>query len=339
MLVADPTDHRDVECLAFGTTASLLVQCCCDVPVGALASQVAHTVVRGGGDPELAREWLERAQRSWRRANAGTFDEEKWEALEATVYRALRALLAARGGCARPPREIERLWAEATAADEAMPGAAVDDLRRLGDWWSVLVRSSERDMDQLWRRLSETTRALLDYAEARMPAVSAATEPLPRPPVDPGRAVAGWAPAERKWLAEFVAAVRTRHAEVVQDVIVYGSKARGDWHDDSDIDVLVIVAASAAERREALSNLPYDLSVTANALPAILTRIESEWRQLGKEDSPLRRGIERGGFSVWWRKGAERGTREGRMGRRQKRGGGESDPDEKSRNVANGRLD
>ena len=255
--------------------------------------------VRGGGDPELAREWLERAQRSWRRANAGTFDEEKWEALEATVYRALRALLGAPGGCARPPREIGRLWTEATAADEAMPGADVDDLRRLGAWWSVLVRSSERDMDRLWRRLSETTRVLLDHAEARMPAVSATTEPLPRPPVDPGRAVAGWAPAERKWLAEFVAAVGARHAEVVQDVIVYGSKARGDWTDDSDIDVLVIVADGTAERHNALFDLAYDLSVTAEALPAILTRTESEWRQLGEEDSPLHRGIERDGFSVW----------------------------------------
>ena len=70
-----------------------------------------------GGDPELAREWLERAQRSWRRVNAGTFAEEKWEALEATVYRALRALLAARSGCATPPRAIERLWADAAAAE------------------------------------------------------------------------------------------------------------------------------------------------------------------------------------------------------------------------------
>ena len=160
-------------------------------------------------------------------------------------------------------------------------------------------RSSERDLDRLWRRLSETTRALLHHAQARMPAVSPATEPLPRPPVDPRRAVAGWTPAERKWLAEFVAAVRARHAEVVQDVIVYGSKARGDWNDDSDIDVLVIVADGAAERRKALRHLAYDLSLTAEALPAILTRTESEWQQLGEEDSPLRRGIDRDGFSVW----------------------------------------
>ena len=119
------------------------------------------------------------------------------------------------------------------------------------------------------------------------------------PPVDPGRAVAGWAPAERKWLAELVAAVRARHAEVVHNVIVYGSKARGDWNDDSDIDMLIIVADGAAERREALRHLAYDLSVTAEALPTILPRTESEWRQLGEEDSPFRRGIECDGFSVW----------------------------------------
>ena len=266
---------------------------------GDRAARLGDAMTVRGGDPELAREWLERAQRSWRRANAGTFAEEKWEALEATVYRALRALLAARSGCAKPPREIERLWAEAAAADEAMPGADVDDMRRLGDWWSVLLRSSERDLDRLWRRLSETTRALLEHAQARMPAVSPATEPLSGRPVDPRRAVAGWTPAERKWLAEFVAAVRARHAEVVQDVIVYGSKVRGDWNDDSDIDVLVIVADGAAERRKALRHLAYDLSLTAEALPAILTRTESEWQQLGEEDSPLRRGIERDGFSVW----------------------------------------
>ena len=73
----------------------------------------------------------------------------------------------------------------------------------------------------------------------------------------------------------------------------------GDWNDDSDIDVLVIVADGAAERRKALRHLAYDLSLTAEALPAILTRTESEWQQLGEEDSPLRRGIERDGFSVW----------------------------------------
>ena len=105
--------------------------------------------------------------------------------------------------------------------------------------------------------------------------------------------------AERRWLAEFVAGVRARHAEVVQDVIVYRSKACGDWNDDSDIDVLVIVADGGAARREALRKLASRLSATTDALPTILTRTDSEWRQLGDADPPLRGGTERDGFSVW----------------------------------------
>ena len=49
-----------------------------------------------------------------------------------------------------------------------MLGADLDAVHWLGDWWSVLIRSSERDMDRLWRPLSETTRTLFDHAEARM---------------------------------------------------------------------------------------------------------------------------------------------------------------------------
>ena len=94
-------------------------------------------------------------------------------------------------------------------------------------------------------------------------------------------------------------AVRARHAEVVQDVIVYGSKACADWNDNSDIDVLVIVADGGAARREALRKLASRLSATTDALPTILTRTESEWRQLGDADSPLRRGIE--GCAASWR--------------------------------------
>ncbi len=63
--------------------------------------------------------------------------------------------------------------------------------------------------------------------------------------------------------------------------------------------MLVIVADGGAERREALRKLASRLSVTTDALPTILTRTESEWRQLGDADSPLRRGIERDGFNVW----------------------------------------
>ena len=58
------------------------------------------------------------------------------------------------------------------------------------------------------------------------------------------------------------------HADVLQDAIVYGSKARGDWNDDSDIDVLV---HRGRRRRRALQGAQQSRlrpEVTADARPA-----------------------------------------------------------------------
>ena len=78
--------------------------------------------------------------------------------------------------------------------------------------------------------------------------------------------------------------------------MIYGSKARGDWHRDSDIDVLVVLADDREGERESIEILAYDLSVTADALPLLTTKTESEWKQLG--DSGFGRSINREGLSV-----------------------------------------
>ena len=56
------------------------------------------------------------------------------------------------------------------------------------------------------------------------------------------------------------------------------------------------MAPPSATTRSAIA---FDLNKVAEVWPSILTQTESEWRQLGEEDSPLRRGIERDGFGVW----------------------------------------
>jgi len=43
-----------------------------------------------------------------------------------------------------------------------------------------------------------------------------------------------------KVLQEFVESVRKRFGERIKRIILYGSYARGDYGDDSDIDVLVV---------------------------------------------------------------------------------------------------
>ena len=108
--------------------------------------------------------------------------------------------------------------------------------------------------------------------------------------------VAEWDPDERAWLEAFRTTIRTRHAGTVKDIVIYGSKARGDRHADSDIDVLLILANDAADQREALEDLAYDLSVTADALPLLTTKTEKEWN--GEAGTAFHRAVERDGVSV-----------------------------------------
>ena len=109
---------------------------------------------------------------------------------------------------------------------------------------------------------------------------------------------AGWDPDERKWLEEFLTAVKAKHARTVKDVVIYGSKARGDWHEASDIDVLLILADDREDERETVENLAYDLSVTADALPLLITMTDSEWKRLGETEPAFHRAVARDGVSV-----------------------------------------
>ena len=261
--------------------------------------ETARRAPANGSDPELAREWLLRAQKSWERAETGRSADERWDGLDATMYRTLRALRAARGAGCRPTCSAEGLWAEAAAAGEKLPNAEIDDLRQLRPWAPTLKEGSAEEPGALWERLRETTRALLDHAETRIETVSRCGGPKGRPGADAQEAIGEWKPVERRWLAEFISSAQAKHAAAVQDVIVYGSKARGDWHEESDIDVLVIVGDGASEQAEALGRLGYRLCAASEALPSVLTRTETEWCRWGEEDSPLRRAIERDGFSVW----------------------------------------
>ena len=107
-----------------------------------------------------------------------------------------------------------------------------------------------------------------------------------------------WDPDERQWLEEFLRAIKAKHGETVRDVIIYGSKARGDWNKDSDIDVLVILVDEREDERETVENLAYDLSVTADALPLLTIKSEEEWKELGDTGTAFHRSVERDGVSV-----------------------------------------
>lgn len=122
------------------------------------------------------------------------------------------------------------------------------------------------------------------------------TSHLPRP----GQPEGIWTlhPEEWEWLDQFREMLATRFADVVVKMVLYGSKARGDAREDSDIDVLLVVSNAAAHFKRPLRQLAHELAATSYALPSIVAYTEAEWAQLGRLGSPFRAAVERDGVQV-----------------------------------------
>ena len=63
-------------------------------------------------------------------------------------------------------------------------------------------------------------------------------------------------PIERE-LNEFIAFVKTHYGENLKNIIVYGSYARGDYHECSDIDLMILVDMPEKKIKET-ENTIYD---------------------------------------------------------------------------------
>ena len=91
----------------------------------------------------------------------------------------------------------------------------------------------------------------------------------------------------------FAHEVRKRLGTHLKELRLFGSRARGDAHDHSDYDMLVIVDARSPEVRAAILDIEVDLIDRYEALVTSLVRTEEEWKQ--RQGTPLALNIEREG--------------------------------------------
>ena len=81
-------------------------------------------------------------------------------------------------------------------------------------------------------------------------------------------------------------------------MVVYGSKARGDAREDSDIDVLLIVRNEAVGLKRRLRRIGYRLSATSHAVPSILAYTQDEWTSYESLGSAFHEAVERDAVAV-----------------------------------------
>jgi predicted nucleotidyltransferase len=105
-------------------------------------------------------------------------------------------------------------------------------------------------------------------------------------------------PDEQLWLDAYRKVLAERFPGVVIDLVIYGSKARGDARPDSDVDVLVVITAGDWRLKDALARAAYDLAIGTEVVPSIQIFTAAEWERLRERQSVFREAVERDGVSV-----------------------------------------
>lgn len=102
---------------------------------------------------------------------------------------------------------------------------------------------------------------------------------------------------EQSWLDSFITSVQDRFPRKIRQVLVYGSKARGDAGSDSDLDVLVVLNGDAAPK-SSIRLLGYELALGKDVVPSILVYTVQELEQRRKNRSVFVEAVEREGVVV-----------------------------------------
>jgi len=103
---------------------------------------------------------------------------------------------------------------------------------------------------------------------------------------------------EQSWLDAYREALQKKHPGIVQEILIYGSKARGQAHADSDLDVLLIVKNDAGARKRDLRWIGYMLAAKTDVLPSILAYTQEEWESRKRSGSSFRKAVERDAVRV-----------------------------------------
>lgn len=99
-------------------------------------------------------------------------------------------------------------------------------------------------------------------------------------------------------LARFRDRVRDEAGENLVDLRLFGSYARGEAHEESDVDVSVVLRTVTWDNRRAILDLAADvfLDLEVQISPTVIS--DDQYRLWRRQDRPLVRAIEREGLAL-----------------------------------------
>src|SRR5258708_7418632 len=98
--------------------------------------------------------------------------------------------------------------------------------------------------------------------------------------------------ADRRWIKEYRCQLTERFPGMAAQVLIYGSKARGEAGPGSALHVLLIFPDDPGGRKRQMRDIGYLLDPYGEVAPSIIAYTEREWANRLKSGSPFRKAVE-----------------------------------------------
>jgi len=108
--------------------------------------------------------------------------------------------------------------------------------------------------------------------------------------------------SEQTGLTTFVDFLSQRYGANLLHVVLFGSKARGDFHAQSDLDVLVVVRMGDNEYWQhwhEIVDIAWDIGLAYGLVISPIVKSEHAYMEMCKHQTLLARQVEREGAALW----------------------------------------
>lgn len=107
---------------------------------------------------------------------------------------------------------------------------------------------------------------------------------------------------EKKAVLDFVSQVRNKLSDKILGIFLYGSKARGDFHKESDVDILVISRDKfplASKESDILSEIGGDILLKYDVYISVVNLSLADYQRNRRLSVPFVYWVEKEGKTLW----------------------------------------
>ena len=109
---------------------------------------------------------------------------------------------------------------------------------------------------------------------------------------------ATWTPEEQAWIKAYRQALEDQFSKLVKELVVFGSKARGSSHKDSDLDVLVVIREGDWKTKKSVADTGYALAIGTRVVPSLIVFTDEEWAFHRDREAPFWQTVVRDGITI-----------------------------------------